>query len=621
MKAAFLIRCSTKKQDYKRQVNDLIRLAKQFGYEYGEDLIFGEHITGKDDATVRDRESIYNLKAAGDKGLYDVILVAEVSRMSRDPTSGRWYVRQLTNMNIPVYFRDIETWTINPETGKVVPNAEQVIGAAFDAAWKYLKSLKTQVASGRRMELSNNCISVGQPFFGYKRFGGKDKETKNSWIIDELEAPIVREVYEEYIKPTSTLKSTALAITAKYGDTLKRKFSIGSIEHILLFDSYATGIKKITLTDPDSKEKEEYEVAIPTIIPIELWEEATAKRQKNRVSTDPYPKQKTYVLSKLLKCPHCGYTMTPRRKGNMPNEVAEKGRYRVINGELALSWFCMAGVNNATECSNRISVDNAKIEPIIWELVKRELIYFANLNKEDRLHKVDELKETVVSLKSYISNLERYKESCKKRIEKAYKAYMDAPTEIADIAQTTYYTETAKAKQDIAKAENDIDNAKEEIVNKESLIIYYSTPSLPEDTIAKAEADGAEKRKLVKELIEKIYPHKITTYKVKQRYTTELKTLRYGVVLLEVHTVNGIIYVFFNANERGKERTAYYISGIHATFQNGTAKFDAYSEGEYFVIPHANMVMETEELVEFANINQIIEIAENNNWVIKYTYE
>lgn len=621
MKAAFLIRCSTKKQDYKRQVNDLIRLAKQFGYEYREDLIFGEHITGKDDATVRDRESIYNLKAAGDKGLYDVILVAEVSRMSRDPTSGRWYVRQLTNMKIPVYFRDIETWSINPETGKVVPNAEQVIGAAFDAAWKYLKSMKTQVASGRRMELSNNCISVGQPFFGYKRFGGKDKETKNSWIIDELEAPIVREVYEEYLKPTSTLKSTALAITAKYGDILKRKFSIGSIEHILLFDSYATGIKKITLTDPDSKEKEEYEVAVPTIIPLELWEKATAKRQKNRVSTDPYPKQKTYVLSKLLKCPNCGYTMTPRRKGNMPDEIAEKGRYRVINGELALSWLCMAGVNNVTECNNRVSIDNAKIEPIIWELVKRELIYFANLNKEDRLQKVDELKEAIVSLKSHISNLERYKEGCKKRIEKAYKAYIDAPDEVVDIAKNTYYAETAKAKQDIAKTENDIDNAKEEIVNKESLIIYYSTPSLPEDTIAKAEADGAEKRKLVKELIEKIYPHKITTYKVKQRYTTELKTLRFGVVLLEVHTVNGVIYVFYNANERGKERTAYYINGVHATFQNGTVKFNAYSEGEYFVIPNANMVMETEELVEFASINQIVEIAENNNWVIKYSYE
>ena len=48
MRAAFLIRCSTKKQDYERQVNDLTRLAKKFGYTSSDNMIFGEHITGKE---------------------------------------------------------------------------------------------------------------------------------------------------------------------------------------------------------------------------------------------------------------------------------------------------------------------------------------------------------------------------------------------------------------------------------------------------------------------------------------------------------------------------------------------------------------------------------------------
>ena len=51
MRAAFLIRCSTKKQDYERQVNDLTRLAKKFGYTSSDNMIFGEHITCKDDAS------------------------------------------------------------------------------------------------------------------------------------------------------------------------------------------------------------------------------------------------------------------------------------------------------------------------------------------------------------------------------------------------------------------------------------------------------------------------------------------------------------------------------------------------------------------------------------------
>lgn len=53
----------------------------------------------------------------------------------------------------------------------------------------------------------------------------------------------------------------------------------------------------------------------------------------------------------------------------------------------------MSGINNATSCSNRISVANEKAEPIIWELVKKELIVFANLNNEERELKVEELTE------------------------------------------------------------------------------------------------------------------------------------------------------------------------------------------------------------------------------------
>lgn len=45
MKAAYLIRCSTKKQDYERQVRDLNKLVKLWGYEpTPPERIYGEHI-------------------------------------------------------------------------------------------------------------------------------------------------------------------------------------------------------------------------------------------------------------------------------------------------------------------------------------------------------------------------------------------------------------------------------------------------------------------------------------------------------------------------------------------------------------------------------------------------
>ena len=78
MKAAFLIRCSTKNQDLDRQTRDLTRLAKSLGYEYDiENLVFGEKITGKDDVTIKNRESIDKLLRAAKEQKFDVVLVAE----------------------------------------------------------------------------------------------------------------------------------------------------------------------------------------------------------------------------------------------------------------------------------------------------------------------------------------------------------------------------------------------------------------------------------------------------------------------------------------------------------------------------------------------------------------
>ena len=566
------------------------------------------------------RESIDKLLRAAKEQKFDVVLVAEVSRMSRDPASGRVYVRQLINMSIPVYFRDIDTWTINPDNGKRVRDAEQVIGAAFDAAWKYLRSLKTQVASGRRNELDNNQISVGQPFFGYTRYGGKDKSKKNCWIVDEVAAEVVVFVFNEYIKDGSTLKSTALATTAKYGELLGRKFSVGSIEHILTYESYHTGIKKISLTDPDTEEIEVFDVKVPILVDTELFEKATAKRKNNRVKSEPYPKQTTYILSKLLKCPYCGYTMTPRAKGNDSRGKTTNERYRIINGKKALSWLCMSGINNATSCNNRISVANEKAEPIIWELIKKELIVFANLNNEERELKVEELTEKIAHLASNIDNYNAHKSSLQKQLSKAYTVATMADESVLAMAMTEFNKTARNIRKEMSDCDSAIEQIKGEIDNLVNLKIFYSQPNLPSDIIEKAETDEAEKRKLVKELINKIVPYKITTFK-KQHRDRGLVTLNFGVVLLEVYTVNGIYYVFYNANDRGDIRQAYYISGVFAKFQNSINKFDAYKEGEYFVISNADMVMETEEIDELITVNQMVEIAINNGWVLSYCYK
>lgn len=351
-----------------------------------------------------------------------------------------------------------------------------------------------------------------------------------------MAAEVVVFVFNEYIKDGSTLKSTALATTAKYGELLGRKFSVGSIEHILTYESYHTGIKKISLTDPDTEEIEVFDVKVPILVDTELFEKATAKRKNNRVKSEPYPKQTTYILSKLLKCPYCGYTMTPRAKENDSRGKTTNERYRIINGKKALSWLCMSGINNATSCNNRISVANEKAEPIIWELIKKELIVFANLNNEERELKVEELTEKITHLASNIDNYNAHKSSLQKQLSKAYTVATMADESVLAMAMTEFNKTARNIRKEMSDCDSAIEQIKGEIDNLVNLKIFYSQPNLPSDIIEKAETDEAEKRKLVKELINKIVPYKITTFK-KQHRDRGLVTLNFGVVLLEVYTV------------------------------------------------------------------------------------
>lgn len=561
MKAAYLIRCSTKRQDYERQVRDLNKLVKLWGYEpTPPERIYGEHITGKDDATVRDRASIQHIKTDAEKKLFDVILVSEVSRMSRDVTSGMWYVRQLTNLGMPIYFKDVEIWTIDPQTGARNPNAESILNGAFMAAAKYLKSMKTQIASGRRNCLAENKLILGSVPLGYKKNGGKDKETRLQLVIDENTAPIVKDVFEMYVQEGCTMKTVAIAIVQKYGI----KFPVSKVFITLERSLYYSGKHLVTMIDPDTSEKEDFWLTAEPIISEELFNKATIKRNSNRTVREPYPIQKTHLLSKLIKCPICGYSFTPHTRRGYEKE----GKYRMINGKIAYSWNCMSRINNNAQCNSHISLNDEKCATIIWGLIKEELISSANLSNEQRQEKIELLSERIVNAQNDIENYKVQTEQMQKRIKKAFEVYMDAPEQIQDIAKQKYYETAQKCQSEIALCENKIESLISQTTMYMDELEFYKQPIRPIDVIEEAEKDETVKRKLFTELIDKIYPYSVS----------------FGVVVLEIYAKTGIYYILLDTYQRGKKRNARYISGDIAVWQGGKRKLSEYDEGNYFLI-------------------------------------
>lgn len=583
MKAAFLIRCSTDQGDYARQIEDLNKVADEFRFTVNEKHIFGEYITGKDDTTIKDRKSIKNLRKAAEDKEFDVILVNEVSRMSRDSLSGRYYIRQFNNLGIPVYFRDRRKWTINLQTGIVDTSFENELGHYFDGAAEYLKSLKTQTASGRRKRLGDNQLVQGKPAFGYKKKGGTNKYDRNTIVVDEYKAKIVKETYLQYLEDSSTLKSTSLFISNKFG----KRFSVGKINHILNYTGYHTGQTTVITTDPDDKSKVTYIITFDPIIDEDLYKKVQLKLKSNRASKVPHnTKQKVHLLSRLIKCSFCEHSYTPRKRAD---------------GRNAYTWLCMSRINNSADCDSNINLNDEKITDIIWKLIKKEMLLYADINDEERATRISDENEIISNFKDEKEDLLKNVEEQKKIQNRAYDVYLDAPEDYVETAKERYNNTLITTQKEIDYLNGRISILNNKIEESQHKIARYNQTDFTEKYISDIENDFMKKRNLFLEYIKAIYPYKVD----------------YRIVVLEVHTIDGIFNVLLNANMR-KNKVAYYIDYSFAKWQNSNLKLEAYEAGNYFVVSNAEMVMDTEELEEFLTFEEMIRVCFLNGWIIKY---
>lgn len=597
--AAFLVRCSTDKQDYERQIEDLSIVAERFNFHVDESHIYGEYITGKDDTTKQDRISIIKLRAAAENRKFDVILVAEVSRMSRDSVSGRVYVRQFCNLGIPIYFRDKMKWTIDPQTMREDESFIKELGLYFDGAAEYLKSMKTQIASGRRAALRNNQLIMGHVPFGYKKRGGKDKRTRNELVVDNEKALIVQDIFSMYIEDGASLKSVTLAIDAKYGI---RK-TTATVYQILCREEYSTGKFTIHMKDPDNKDNppEPFILTSEPIITPELYAASKQKREASRTHGVVYPAQQEHVLSKLIKCPFCGYSFSPKKRSSGIPGV----KYRMFNGKEAYSWVCMTRICHAAgNCDSHVNLNDEKVETILWAFLKNELMDFADPQKDSREERIQYFTQKIEEAKTQIPLYEQEIKKADSLQRRAYQAYVNAPEEAESIALENYNNTLLKAKRMKDDYTSEIEALKKKIASCEGSIRYYNQTNLTPHYLESIEKEAAEKRKIVLQLIERIRPFAI----------------RNGVVILELTTINGLYYILFDGNQRGEKKIAHYIASPFATWHTEiSGALKPYEINSYFSLKNTDIYRVPDNInPTHVSFKEMQTICFTNNWTLPY---
>ena len=292
-----------------------------------------------------------------------------------------------------------------------------------------------------------------------------------------------------YLEEGGTLKSVALAISAKYNI---RK-TVSGVQQILVRKEYYTGEYTVYMRDPDNTDKplEPFTITFEPLIDKEAFEAASLKRQKNKNYRTPYPKQKIHPLSKLIKCPFCGHSFSPRvRSGEKPGV-----KYRIINGKIAYSWICMTRINNAGQCLSRINLNDEKTETIVWEFIKKELLSYVDLQKDTRDEKIYQLKQKLSEAKAQIPLYQQEITKTDTILKRAYQAYLSSPESTEDIALQLYNETISKVKKRRDDYSQEIAILNERIKSLEVSIEYYSQSNITADYIASIEDNDEEKRK------------------------------------------------------------------------------------------------------------------------------
>ena len=380
MKAAIYSRVSTEGQDYSKQTNELKDYAKRNGIEVA--YIFEEKESGFNN----DRPEFEKLRKLTKQDI-DIILVWEISRLSRRSVYLQQQVEDFTNKGICIYALSNSLRTINTD-GTINEMARVVLAVTATIAEQEAATLKARTLSGKRHKVLKEGHSYTQIApYGYDY----DKETK-LLSINEKEATVVRRIFQLSIDGFSLIRiATALnveGIKNKNGN----KWYFATIRDMLINPVYM-GKARYALKKAPAKEGKKYrkplefvEVDSPAIVSEETYQ-LSLERMQGRKSISKSSYSVEYPLLRgLIVCPVCGRRYVYKRASKL--------------------YTCN---NRDNDCKAK-GASAHKLESIVWDIIK---VYFkenmTNNKVEEQIEplqaEIDSYKQKILLLDGQLSEL------------------------------------------------------------------------------------------------------------------------------------------------------------------------------------------------------------------------
>lgn len=405
MNIAAYCRVSTDKED---QLNSL-EAQKEFFSEYtkrtGDNLVRLYADEGISGTKIKNRKEFLRMMSDAEHGLFDMVVVKDISRFARNTVDLLQNVRKLKALGIETQFLTANMTSMG--------NSEFVLTIFGALAQEESANTSKRVKFGKKMNAEKG--RVPNIVYGYDKTIGD----YFNLAINEEEAAVVRQIYEWYIKDGYGAAKISIFLNER-GLRTKRncQWSQNGVCRILTNELYTgkiiNGKQEVTdfLTgqraDKDASEWMVVERPDLRIIDPETFERAQQIMQSRgkAFKVDKERQSNKYLFSTLIKCKECGWSF--RRTVR-----TYKNTY--------VRWVC-SGHNGrgADNCPNAVTVDEDELIEVLQE-------YFAGLLKAKKnviRYVVGEFQQ-VYKAKDENLNYEKELTAQLARLQKTRQKYMD----------------------------------------------------------------------------------------------------------------------------------------------------------------------------------------------------
>ena len=488
LRVTFYARVSTDKDEQLNSLDnqihyyeELIRKNKAWTFVSG---YIDEGLSG---ISTKKRENFHRMVEDGKNGDFDLIITKEITRFARNTLDSIQYTRELLNNGVAVFFQNDNINTLDEDS-------ELRLTIMSGIAQDELRKLSSRVKFGHQQAIKSGVVIGNSRIFGYR------KENKRL-VVDETEAPMVRELFELYATDQYSMKQIEDIFWDKgYRNLNGNKIAHGTMANVIAnrkYKGYYVG-NKVKVVDMFTKKqkflppeewvmfKDETGEIVPAIVSEELWEKANAvlhrrsEDVKNRQGVCNHPN----LLTGKLFCTCCG-------------EPYYRRESKKVYGPNNSKWVCSGKIKNGADTCPSFPIYESEIKPILYE-VFQDTKADADALAAEYIQMYTEMTDHN-TLPSQIAEQQKIIDNANKKKAKLLQLNVDGM--IADI---DFKNMTAQSNKEIEEAERQIRELNSQLETSDE---FRKKIDAIKKTLAAAQRDAAQgiiSKEFVERYIDKI---------------------------------------------------------------------------------------------------------------------